>query len=81
MGWDILYDPERDLATFYCDTSDKAFGPVITGLPGVPAKQVLEQFVEYADVDDPRELLERGMSERDPELDKRFNEWYAQVTA
>jgi hypothetical protein len=67
MGWEVLHDREKNMATLFCNTVDRCLGPVVYG-GDEDAGELLEAFVEQLDVDDPRRL-------GGPALRAAYGEW------
>jgi len=56
MGIGILYDPEQEKACLFCNTSDCAFGPIITNYESLTAQEIAESFLRWYEkkYNDPR---------------------------
>ena len=66
MGIGILYDPEQEKACLFCNTSDCAFGPIITNYESLTAQEIAESFLRWYEkkYNDPREDSTYTIEER-----------------
>ena len=49
MSVQILHDSKRDLATFYCSTTDVSFGPVFSDSDDHDAEERAEAFLRWTE--------------------------------
>lgn len=73
MACDIIYDETDGVACFYCNTTDQAFGPIVTKYHAPEGADLREVMFEFMDANgDPRVI-------ESTELTRSLWTWFADL--